>query len=374
MKDCEAKHEKYQREMIERSLIHTGNNFRIKNVMKKAKNGEEVVAVYLGGSITEENYKKNKIGFASYSFQYFKDNFGVGENIHYVNAGLNGTSSILGLIRAERDVISYRPDLVFVEFAVNDSKDSMHREAFESLIVKLLQADKKPAIVLLFMISEAGYSCQGHMQAVGEYYNLPMISVGEAIQPEIEAKRLLWSEYSDDNIHPNGNGHKLITECIQYYFETVNLEQIDDELEVLQESFYGSDFQNIHMLDSSNIRLETMGSFEAKKTLQEFPNGWEYVQNSGNKKFIVKLNCKNFHVIYQVNNDMSMGNAEIYVDGILTGVLSGFSIFGWNNSVHKLIFQEECVMEHTIEIMMTSGDEQKTFILLGFGYSGMNEE
>jgi lysophospholipase L1-like esterase len=36
-------------------------------------------------------------------------------------AGLPGTGSNLGACRLERDVLRHRPDLLFVEFAVNDT-------------------------------------------------------------------------------------------------------------------------------------------------------------------------------------------------------------------------------------------------------------
>lgn len=39
-----------------------------------------------------------------------------------INSGIGGTGSDLGVFRTERDVLQYHPDLVFVEFAVNDAK------------------------------------------------------------------------------------------------------------------------------------------------------------------------------------------------------------------------------------------------------------
>lgn len=43
----------FYNEMIKNSLISTGNNVRIKKVIEKAKNGEDVTIAYIGGSITE---------------------------------------------------------------------------------------------------------------------------------------------------------------------------------------------------------------------------------------------------------------------------------------------------------------------------------
>ncbi|MHB8129288.1 MAG: SGNH/GDSL hydrolase family protein [Mobilitalea sp.] len=368
MKDNEINHEVYHKIMLERSLINIGNNFNIKRVLQKAKHGDEITIAYLGGSITEQKPKSAIVGYATNSYEYFKERFGVGGKINYVNAGMNGTTSIHALIRIERDVLCYRPDIVFVEFAVNDSKESLYREAFESLIRRLLQDEGKPAIILLFMLSESGYSCQGHMQALGEYYDLPMISIGAAIQPEIEAKRMSWRNYSDDNIHPNHEGHLLVTKLIMNYYETMILRKCDEEIVGGQEPFYGESFRHMSMLDSTNIIVESMGSFESKLTIEDFKNGWKYISGTGNKCFAIRLKSKNLFAVFQVNNDISCGNAEIYIDGVLKGVLLGYSLFGWNNPICQLIFQEEKVMEHTIEIKMATGDEKKEFVLLAFGY------
>lgn len=45
------------------------------------------------------------------------------DNIHFIKAGVGGTPSQLGMIRYERDILRdgrVEPDIVIVEFAVND--------------------------------------------------------------------------------------------------------------------------------------------------------------------------------------------------------------------------------------------------------------
>ena len=43
-------------------------------------------------------------------------------DVHWteVNAAIGGTGSVFGACRVYQDVISYKPDLIFIEFAVND--------------------------------------------------------------------------------------------------------------------------------------------------------------------------------------------------------------------------------------------------------------
>lgn len=362
-------YEDYHKEMINRSLISIGNNVNMKKAMRKAKNGEKITIAYLGGSITMERADVADSCFAISSYRYFKDNFVTGNNVNYVNAGMNGTSSLLGLIRVERDVLQYNPDIVFVEFAVNDSKDSLHREAFESLIIRLLQSDIQPAVVMIFVLSEAGYSCQSQMQVIGEYYDLPMISVGDAIRPEIAAERMTWADYSNDNIHPNRQGHTLVTEFIANYYEAVAAEQQGENFAIPEKHFYGNSFVNMKMLDSRNVQLISAGSYVEKYTINEFKYGWIHTANERNDSFTMKLTCKYLFIVYAENNDENAGDAEVYVDGILKSIMSGFRILGWNNPAIRLVFQEDISKEHTIKIKMSKGDETKSFNILAFGYS-----
>ena len=74
------------------------------------------------------------------------------ENIHYIKAGVGGTPSELGMIRYERDVCrdgAVTPDIVVVEFSVNDEGDETKGVCYESLVRKILAAKNKPAVILL---------------------------------------------------------------------------------------------------------------------------------------------------------------------------------------------------------------------------------
>ncbi|MBH1939539.1 SGNH/GDSL hydrolase family protein [Mobilitalea sibirica] len=355
-------------EVIKRSLISTGNNFRILQAMKKARRGDKVTIAYLGASITFPLKVSWNNCYATLSYHYFKELFTASDKIEYVNAGMNGTSSTIGLIRAKRDILQYQPDIIFVEFAVNDSKDSVSREVYECLILQLLNADTKPAVILLFMTSESGYSCQGQMQAVGEYYHLPMISIMDALMPEIINKRFYWSHFSNDNIHPNEYGNLLIAEFIKYYYYRVMNEEEEQDIEIPGRPFYGNSFINMKLLDSQNAELISMGSFKASDTIKEFKNGWVHNQKSGNDSLIMRLTCKSLFVIFKESNEITEGNAQIIIDGIISATLSGYRMFGWNNPTVRLVLRDEETLERVIEVKMENGSENKNFSLLAFGY------
>ncbi len=355
-------------ELLQKSLTSPGNNYRIKKAIEKSRKGQDVTLVYLGASITMLRREENDTGYATLSYRYYKDIYGGTGKVRYVNSGLNGTSSTLGLIRVDRDVLNYQPDIVFVEFAVNDSKDGMSREIFESLILRLLHSEHQPAVVLLFMTSDTAYTCQGHMQVIGEHYQLPMISLHDAILSEMKAGRLQWKDYSDDNIHPNDNGNRMVAECIAHYFRTVDAMPMQREGKLPDTPFFGNAYQGMKLLDADNAVISSPGSFHLELGRDSFKKRWVYQRGRGNKSLKLKLKCKSLFVVYKENNNRMEGNAQIIVDGQVKGIMSGYRVLGWGNPVPMFVFREESVRKHTIEVKMVSGDEDKDFSLLAFGY------
>jgi len=188
----------FTRKMLENSLISVGNTERIQAAIQKARNGEQVTIAYLGGSITEGSAAKPQqtACYAYLSAQLFAEKFMADKSqLNYVNAGISGTPSVLGITRLEQDILSKKPDIVYVEFAVNDNNQPLYQGVFESMVRKLIASETQPAVVLIFTFTQSGYSCQPHMQQVGKQYDLGMISVKDAIQPQITMGKIKWSDF-----------------------------------------------------------------------------------------------------------------------------------------------------------------------------------
>lgn len=362
--------EEFRSAMIERSITSTGNNARMKNAIEKAKSGEKTTVAYIGGSITE-GLNGGKDGcYAKLSYNYFSETFGTGENVEYINAGMSGTPSVLGILRSQRDVLDYKPDVVFIEFAVNDAQDPTHKDAYESLVRTMLQSENAPAVVLLFTVLENGYTCQEQMQQVGEYYNLPMISVGDALTPELTATRMVWSDYASDAAHPNPAGHELITEFITNYYGKVIAEDKSEDILIPEEALFGMSLVNAKLIDSSNFTPTQLGSFVATKTIAQFPNGWRHEANGLNEPLIIDLQAKSVFVIYRENSTGNLGTTEIMINGeepIISA--KGISSDGWNNPEFKMLRKRPLLNDYEIVIKMLAGDEEKTSDILAIGYT-----
>lgn len=382
--------EKIYQDMIKRSLMFEGNNYRIKKAIEKARNGEEVTLAYIGGSITEGAVAtSNDKCYASLSYEAFKKAYGQGDgsNVKMINAGMGGTPSSLGVIRYKRDVldkIENLPDIVFIEFSVNDYEEVTKGEAYESMIRNILSADNHPAVVLLFSVFQSRWNMQDNYRVLGKAYQLPMVSIKDAVVPALDVdKTLTEAEFFGDIYHPTDYGHQIMADCISYMFEVQDkAEFAAEDMKLSQFCYYGKSYEGIKMLDSKTIpgdvsleiggftsvdnALVTLGYDRSRKT---FPDNWMHAANNTNEAFKLKLNCKNMLLVYKLSSSSTAGKAEVYVDGKLVQTLDSFSSGGWNNPSVAIVFNKETAAMHTVEIKMASGDEGKEFSILAVGYT-----
>jgi len=100
------------------------------NFFQKLEAGEDVTIAYLGGSITAQK------GWRVQSRDWFEQQYPEAR-IEGVHAAIGGTGSSPGVFRVEKDALQAKPDLLFVEFAVNDAGASPDRitKAMEGIVL-----------------------------------------------------------------------------------------------------------------------------------------------------------------------------------------------------------------------------------------------
>lgn len=354
--------------MVDRSLISVGDMTRMSDVFQKAQNGEDITVAYIGGSITE-GYNAGTTEFYAKTCTDLLQGYFPDITVTGVNAGISGTPSLLGNLRLERDVLSADPDIVFVEFAVNDGQEADYKNAYESLVRTLLTQEKDIAVVLLFTVLDSGYTCQEHMSKIGANYDLPMISVHDSVYEEIEAGRMTWQDYSNDQSHPNAYGHKCITDFVDNYYQKVLpvvAENVGEVSKELPDPVFSAKYMNMHYMDSATMDGVELDGFEQYDTHGSFHNGWMYRgTDGGSMKFTV--DCSVLEMVFKANNSDKYGTADIYVDGEKAkSVVSNMSD-GWNNPVTAYLIDNDSSAEHTVEIRMEGGVTQ-AFFVMAFGY------
>jgi lysophospholipase L1-like esterase len=205
-------------ETIARSQLSRGDLGRLRRVFAKARRGEPITLGVIGGSITFGAFSTSpENSYAGRLLGWWRERFPQCD-VRLINAGVGGTGSMYGAIRADKDLLSSQPDLVVIEFAVNDNWTD--GEAFEGLVRQVLAQPNSPAALLLFMMWEKGGNDQEMQSKVGAHYQLPMVSFRDALWPEMQADRVNWSEYIVDNVHPNDAGHAAAARLVTRMFDT----------------------------------------------------------------------------------------------------------------------------------------------------------
>ncbi|MBQ7792638.1 MAG: SGNH/GDSL hydrolase family protein, partial [Clostridia bacterium] len=180
---------------------------------------DEINAVFLGGSITFGSGTSNFANsYASKTGEWLKETYGA-DKVNCYNEGVPGTPSNYGLLRLERDVLSHNPDIVFVEFAVNDGgRDS--RSDLECIVRMLQDCPTNPYIVFLYATNNTYTTPLYGFEEIAAYYDIPAINLKDALYSELSGKDPKAEGYFGDAVHPTDLGHAFYAEVITESLKT----------------------------------------------------------------------------------------------------------------------------------------------------------
>ncbi|MBE5859202.1 MAG: SGNH/GDSL hydrolase family protein [Butyrivibrio sp.] len=392
------------KDMISRSLMQAGNTARLEKLIEKAAMGEDVTLGFIGGSITQGAgaIPIHQKCYPRIFADAFKEKFAKGGNVDLVKAGVGGTPSELGMIRFERDILrdgQKKPDLIVIEFAVNDEGDETKGVCYESLVRKALDLPWKPAVVLLFAVFSYDWNLQDRLSPVGIRYNLPMVSIMDAVTPQFplmpeQGRVISKNQFFYDQYHPSNLGHKVMCDSLIHLIDEVNKGSVDADFAGTEPDIdnikpvLGKDFEKVTLLDRKELPLlkkefeiegVDAGSFsEIDKDIQrvemdseiepvpEFPYNCCHVKGSGNKPFKMSLKCSKLLIVFKDSGLPDHGTAQISVDGEKVMELDPLQV-GWTHCNPVIVFNDEVSKKHDIEVKMIDGHEDKKFTILGFG-------
>ena len=207
----------------------------IGNTMALLQAEKPVTVAYLGGSITAAN------GWRPMTTAWLKATWPKSE-IKEINAAIGGTGSDLGVYRLDYDVLRHDPDLLFVEFAVNDGGASPENiwKGMEGIVRQTWKKNPKTDIVFVYTIAgnfvkdlEEGNDSRsmGAMDLLADFYGIPSINFGVPVVALIKAEKLIFQSnekeipgkivFSGDNVHPHTAGHEVYAESIKKSFEAM---------------------------------------------------------------------------------------------------------------------------------------------------------
>lgn len=200
------------------------------NFFAKIKARKPVKVAFLGGSITRAGN-----GYRDQVLSWLRSQY-PGCTFEEIMAAVSGTGSDFGACRVQQHVIDHKPDLVFVEFAVNDNHMPMQfvRETMEGIVRQVWKANSKTDLCFIYTFAKENLPelqkglfppSVSAMEAIAAHYNIPAIHMGLAVVDEITKGKMLITGnnderhtvpiFSKDGVHPfPETGHKIYTQVL----------------------------------------------------------------------------------------------------------------------------------------------------------------
>ncbi len=350
-------------EIYKNSLYQMGNTYRLRNKISTAQNGQPTTVAYIGGSITEGGGSNTCYAYRSY--KYFADTFGTGNNVNYINAGMSGTSSVVGNLRAQDDILNKNPDVIFIEFSVNDHPEEIYKKSFESLVKKCLDQKNEPAVIIIINRSKGGYSQQTQMAAIGKNYNVPIISMDNALTIAFKAGKMTWEDYGSDEYHPHDKGSLLISDCIGYFYrQAMKTENQSTDYVIPQSIVYGTEYSTATLVSQSSLQNFSNGSFSLGTTHNKYKNGWTFSKNSNNQPLKFTTTGKGVFVLFKSNQNSSLGVLNVTVNG-KTKQIAGNRNYAWGGPDADIAYIQ--TDKGTLDVSMSMQSSSTDFVIYGIG-------
>jgi hypothetical protein len=284
------------------------------NYFAKLEHGDTVRIGYLGGSITAQE------GWRPKSLAWFQQQYPKAK-ISEINAAIGGTGSDLGAFRVRHDVLNLKPDLLLVEFAVNDSDSTAELiyRGMEGIVRQVVRDNPDTDICFVYTIDfkklkllQEGKIPNSYaaMDKVAEHYGIPTIIMGLEVarlekagklifkgdKPNTEVEKAKLGDkiiFSPDAVHPyTDTGHQLYFEALVRGMNLIKLVGQPASHELIA-PLIADNWENAQMLPMSLAKLSTgwkklnpATNPEAKDFASRMPDGlWQANQPGDSIEF-----------------------------------------------------------------------------------------
>lgn len=301
-----------------RAMVATGSNYRLHHFIERLRAGQETRIGFIGGSITRgakaasdsKRFSTRLCRFVGLAFPRAK--------IVELNAGIAATNSRFGTSRLQDDLLVKRPDMVVIEYAVNDDFDDTvtSAAAIEGIIRQCLK-DPNVLVVLFQTMNKNGDNINQPIQnRIARHYSLPVIGYRDALWPLIQDGTISWSDLSFDDVHPNDSGHLICGYLLYRYLmqESDELEKGFDERVDIPLSLSGDLYENAGIFKSSGSPLSVAANQGWLDAL-DGASRHNFVSNSQGDTLAIKTSVREMSAIFHFSKEL---NSEIQV--ILEGV------------------------------------------------------
>lgn len=373
--------------------------------------GDYTVA-YIGGSLTsgDSDYEGGQTtpqsrGWAAKTTAFIKSQF-PNASFKHLNAGLGGTTSEYGAIRFAKEVASANPDIVFIEFAVNDSSDYVEEgtsgyewkkwqcmKYIEKMVRICKSLPKEPVVYFVYApepFNEDHSARRGAKQGyvwkdvIADYYGIKTIDIDayfSSLYENSEDKatksyvQFLYGEgyykaHSTEplvlDVHPTEKGYGIYADTVKEELQktgafakmsndpktpycTADKSQYNENVMETEYNYIGHD----------SSRLSFTGAWETDNSFDGYfgINGLKRTTGKNSVGSAVSFTTKAREIYIKRIATKTAAKAALYVDGNYVKEFSVYSQFGEMNYCLLLTRLPNDGAEHRITVQITSADD-----------------
>ena len=199
----------------------------------RAEKREPLNVVFFGGSVTwgANASDPQRTSYRGRMMTWLREKY-PHTPITFHDAAIGGTGSMLGMFRVERDVLAYKPDLVFLDYTVNDGAedtDTFALASYERIVRQLLSHNTAVMPVLMCFRWHAEHPDaprpprhEAHLKLAAAY-DLPVANTIDYVRAQVKTRGLdvkkdIWN-IGNDGAHPGDEGYQLLFEAARDAYE-----------------------------------------------------------------------------------------------------------------------------------------------------------
>ena len=337
----------------------------LSNTIYRLKKEKKLTVGYFGGSITEGAGATSwdNTSWRGLINKHLKETYPDVE-FKEVMAAIGGTGTDFGLCRCEHDLLSGKPDLVFIEFATNDSGLALEDQmpCYENCLRQILSYNDTTDIICVFTITKAiektlletgAFSSRSIQSTLAHHYGLDTVDLGEHLRIAVAQAGGDWLRYTTDEVHPNDDGYIVCANTMKAALARL----LDGETpDTLIHHEMPAQLSHATLVDGRMIELTecenalSYFTFVDKRFKRRFPH--YYKANGVGSSMDFEFTGTGFG-LYFIMDDHS-GRISVTLDGKETKIVSAFDEYckSYSRACYAFPFKNLENTKHTIHVQV----------------------
>jgi lysophospholipase L1-like esterase len=149
-------------------------------------------------------------------------------SINVITTSIGGENSTQGAKRFKRDVLTHKPDVLFIDYALNDRKIGL--EQSKRNMEKMIRIALRKKIKVILLTPSADWNVDllkpgnelepfaEQLQELAKKYNIGLVDSYQQFKEIVKEGKDIRSYMAQSN-HPNEKGHELIATALMRYFQ-----------------------------------------------------------------------------------------------------------------------------------------------------------